>query len=305
MVRLISGVLLAAAFFTLVWFSNAIVLLFVALAVGVLALHEYFELMRQLGAAIPRAAAVAATMAVIAIVPFPYVAPVGVMGVGVVLIAIGAMVQQARLKPGPAVGERQSQLASPDSAAQGPAVSGPGSPDPAGPGFSRASTGSLFGALTGGFALLYIGAPLGALVSIHIFGGRGAVVLLVATIVISDSAQYYSGRAFGRHPLAPRLSPKKTIEGAVGGFVVAPVFLYFAGPYLIPVATPLMIAPLGLVLVACGIAGDLFESMIKRAADMKDSSALIPGHGGILDRIDALLFATPPFYMFVRWVYTA
>jgi CDP-diglyceride synthetase len=322
LVRLISGVLLAALFFTLIWFGNAYLLLLVALGVGVLALHEYLELMRQLGAVIPRVATAVATMAVIAIVPFPYVAPVGVMGVGVVVIAMAAMVQQARLKPGPAVEGRESRLASSDSAAQRPEVSEhaspnappepalpdpvrPTSPSPAGPGFSRASTDSLFGALTGGFALLYIGVPLGALVSIHIFGGRGAVVLLVATIVISDTAQYYSGRAFGRHPMAPRLSPKKTIEGAVGGFVVAPVFLYFAGPYLIPVTTPLMIAPLGLVLVACGIAGDLFESMIKRAADLKDSSALIPGHGGILDRIDALLFATPPFYMFVRWAYTA
>jgi CDP-diglyceride synthetase len=233
---------------------------------------------------------VAATLAVTAVVPFPYVSPAGVMGVGLAVIAIAAMVQQARLKPGPAVHEQQPGSAPPDAAR---------------PGFSRASTGSLFGALSGGFALIYIGVPLGALVSIHVFGGRGAVVLLVATIVVSDSAQYYTGRAFGRHPLAPRLSPKKTIEGAVGGFIVAPLFLYFAGPYLIPVTTPLTIAPLGLVLVTCGIAGDLFESMIKRAADLKDSSALIPGHGGILDRIDALIFATPPFYLFVRWAYSA
>jgi phosphatidate cytidylyltransferase len=61
---------------------------------------------------------------------------------------------------------------------------------------------------------------------------------------------------------------------------------------------------MGLALVAAGIAGDLFESMLKRAADMKDSSALIPGHGGVLDRIDALLFATPVFYMYLRWLYT-
>ena len=277
MARVISGVLLAAAFFAIVWFSNATVLLFVALAVGVLAFHEYAELMRQLGAAIPRLATVGATMAAIAIVPFPYVAPSAVVGVGVVVIAISAMVQAAREGTGADAAQASARH-----------------------GFSPA----VLGAATGGFAVVYLGLALGALVGIHIFGGRGAVVLLIATIAISDTAQYYSGRTFGRHPLAPRLSPKKTIEGAIGGFVVAPIFLYFAGPYLVPVVTPLTIAPLGLVLVACGIAGDLFESMIKRAADIKDSSALIPGHGGVLDRIDALLFATPPFYMFLRWVYT-
>ena len=105
--------------------------------------------------------------------------------------------------------------------------------------------------------------------------------------------------------MAPALSPKKTIEGAIGGFVLAPVFLYVMGPEWIPVATPATIAPLGVPLVAAGIAGDLFESMLKRAAAMKDSSTLIPGHGGVLDRIDALLFATPIFYVYLRWVYTA
>ena len=263
MARLISGVLLAASFFALVWFANAMALLFVALAVGVLALHEYAELMRQLGAAIPRIPTVAATLATIAIVPFPYVAGEAVIGIGVVLIAAAAMIKFDEMRP------------------------------------------AVLGAVSGGFALIYIGIPLGSLVAVHIFGGRGAVLLLVFTVVVSDSAQYYAGRTFGRHKLAPRLSPKKTIEGAVGGFVAAPIFLYFAGPYLVPVVTPLMIAPLGVALVACGIAGDLFESMIKRTADMKDSSALIPGHGGVLDRIDALMFATPPFYMFLRWVYTA
>jgi phosphatidate cytidylyltransferase len=260
--RLISGVLLAAGFFALVWFSNATVLLLVALAVGLLAMHEYAELMRQLGAAIPRVPTVVATLATIAIIPFPFVAGEAVIGIGVTIIAIGAMLKSVDMRQ------------------------------------------AVAGAAAGGFALIYIGIPLGALVGVHIFGGRGAVLLLVFTIVVSDSAQYYAGRTLGRRKLAPQLSPKKTIEGALGGVVAAPIFLYFAGPYLVPVVTPLMIAPLGLVLVACGIAGDLFESMIKRAADIKDSSALIPGHGGVLDRIDALLFATPPFYMFLRWVYT-
>ena len=276
MARLISGVLLAAGFFALVWFSNAVALLFVALAVGVLALHEYAELMRQLGAAIPRIPTVAGLMATIAVIPFPYVAGEAVIGIGVAVIAAGAMMKMAHRSSDPADGVAGSGF-------------GPG----------------VIGAAAGAFALIYIGIPLGALVGVHIFGGRGAVLLLVFTIVVSDSAQYYAGRTLGRHKLAPRLSPKKTVEGAVGGFVVAPIFLYFAGPYLVPVVTPLMIAPLGLALVACGIAGDLFESMIKRAANIKDSSALIPGHGGVLDRIDALLFATPPFYMFLRWVYTA
>jgi CDP-diglyceride synthetase len=248
------------------------------MAVGVLALHEYSELFRQLGAAIPRVPVIAAMLVTIAVVPFPYVAPVAVIGVGVVLIAAAAMLRVERnempgQQPGPA-------------------------------GREVAFSPGVFGAAAGSFGLIYIGVPLGALVAVHVYGGRGAVLLLVGTIALSDSAQYYAGRLFGRHKLAPRLSPKKTIEGAVGGFVVAPLFLYFAGPYLVPVVTPAMIAPLGLALVACGIAGDLFESMIKRAADIKDSSALIPGHGGVLDRVDALLFATPPFYMFVRWVYT-
>ena len=151
---------------------------------------------------------------------------------------------------------------------------------------------------------MYLGLPLGALVGIHIYGGRNAVLLLIATIVVSDTAQYYAGRLMGRRPLAPRLSPKKTIEGAAGGFVAAPIFLYYAVPQLIPFARPLMIALLGIVLVAAGIVGDLFESMLKRAAGFKDSSSLIPGHGGVLDRIDALLFATPVFYLYVRGVYT-
>jgi phosphatidate cytidylyltransferase len=166
------------------------------------------------------------------------------------------------------------------------------------------ATHAIFNTAAAALSIIYLGLSLGALVGVHAFGGRGAVVLLIGTIALSDTAQYYSGRLLGRRQLAPRLSPKKTIEGAVGGFVVAPIVLYFAGPYFVPVARPLTIASLGIVLVAAGISGDLFESMLKRAADMKDSSTLIPGHGGVLDRIDALLFAAPVFYMYVRWLYT-
>jgi phosphatidate cytidylyltransferase len=261
MTRVLSGVVLGAAFLAIVWFSNTTVLLVVALAVCVLALHEYARLMRPVGVDVPQVATLVPTLAAVASVPFPYLAIEAVVGLGLVAIAVAAMADKREL--------------------------------------SRAVQGAAGGAL----AVVYLGLPLGALVAVHLVGGRGAVLLLVASIAVSDTAQYYSGRLFGRRPLAPRLSPKKTVEGAVGGFVVAPAFLYFAGPYFVPVAHAPTIALLGIVLVAAGIAGDLFESMIKRAANLKDSSALIPGHGGVLDRIDALLFATPIFYSYIRWVY--
>jgi len=147
---------------------------------------------------------------------------------------------------------------------------------------------------------LYIGWPLGALVALHAGRGREAVFLVLATVVTSDSAQYYAGRTFGRHPLAPARSPKKTMEGAAGGMVVAPVMLMLLGRVWAPdVAMPLL-ALVGVLVVVAGITGDLFESMIKRAADMKDSGTLIPGHGGVLDRIDALLFTVPVLYWVLR-----
>jgi phosphatidate cytidylyltransferase len=155
-------------------------------------------------------------------------------------------------------------------------------------------------AALGILAPVYIGIPLGSLVAVHTMGGREAVLLLIATIAISDTAQFYTGRTFGRTPLAPTHSPKKTREGALGGFIVAPIFLAAVGSVWLPTVPPVALVVLGLVLVAAGIAGDLFESMLKRAAQLKDSGTLIPGHGGVLDRIDALLFAAPIFLLFLR-----
>jgi phosphatidate cytidylyltransferase len=149
-------------------------------------------------------------------------------------------------------------------------------------------------------APVYIGLPLGCLVGVHAIAGREAVLLLIATVAVSDTAQYYSGRAFGKRPLAPLRSPKKTQEGALGGAIIAPIFLGLAGSYFLPAFPWYWHATVALGVVATGITGDLFESMLKRAADMKDSGTLIPGHGGVLDRIDALLFAAPVFYFFLR-----
>ena len=148
-------------------------------------------------------------------------------------------------------------------------------------------------------APLYIGAPLGMLVALQALSGPKATLLLIATIVVSDSAQYYTGRAFGRRPLAPAISPKKTVEGAIGGVVFGALFMAVAITFVFPLTPVLVRVLLGLAVVFLGIAGDLFESRLKRLAGMKDSSALIPGHGGVLDRIDALLFAIPVFYFMV------
>lgn len=146
----------------------------------------------------------------------------------------------------------------------------------------------------------YIGVPLGMLAAVQALGGPRATLLLVTAIVVSDSGQYYTGRAFGRRPLAPAISPKKTIEGAVGGLVLATSVLVLAGPWVFPRSGRVSLALLGLSIAILGIGGDLFESRLKRAAGVKDSSTLIPGHGGVLDRIDALLFAVPAYYLYLR-----
>ncbi len=147
------------------------------------------------------------------------------------------------------------------------------------------------------FAPWYIGLPLGMLLAVHARGGAAATLLVLATVVVSDSSQYYTGRAFGRRPLAPAISPKKTIEGALGGLVFGTLFLTLAGMRVLG-GRPLALALTGVAVVLLGICGDLFESRLKRASGIKDSSSLIPGHGGVLDRIDAMLFVIPAFYAY-------
>lgn len=143
------------------------------------------------------------------------------------------------------------------------------------------------------FASLYLGLPLGSLVAVRSLVSREAVLLLLLTIIVSDTAQYYGGRAFGRRRLAPVISPKKTVEGAVGGFIGGVLVIAIVGQWWLPTLGVGWRLGLGVVIVAAGMLGDLFESQIKRSAGVKDSSALIPGHGGVLDRIDALTAVLP------------
>lgn len=151
------------------------------------------------------------------------------------------------------------------------------------------------------FATLYLGLPLGALVALHALAGREAVLLLLVTVMVSDTAQYYTGRLFGRHKLSPLISPKKTVEGALGGFLLTPPLMAIVARWWLPAVPTGQVLLVVLALVGLGIVGDLFESLLKRSAGVKDSSALIPGHGGVLDRIDSLLFAAPAFYLFLKY----
>jgi phosphatidate cytidylyltransferase len=131
------------------------------------------------------------------------------------------------------------------------------------------------------------------------YGGLKLVVVAIAAAALTDTGAYLIGSAVGRHKLAPRLSPSKTIEGALGGCLVATAALAVFAPALIPVSTP-QAAILGLVLSVAGQTGDLLESTLKRQAGVKDASNLIPGHGGLLDRLDSLLLVAPMAYVCLR-----
>ena len=149
---------------------------------------------------------------------------------------------------------------------------------------------------------LYIGLPLGAIVAVRSIEGPAALFLLMLTVMVSDTAQYYTGRLIGRRPLAPAISPNKTVEGAIGGVLFGTLTFAVAGGWWLPRVDVVFRTLVGFAIVLLGMVGDLFESALKRAAGVKDSSALIPGHGGILDRIDALLFAAPIYYVVLKYV---
>ncbi len=152
--------------------------------------------------------------------------------------------------------------------------------------------------------VMYIAWPLGMVVLIR--GGESGRLWVLAVLLIifaGDTAAYYTGSYLGKHKLCPSVSPKKTIEGALGGLVAnALIGIIFKLFFISDVGwTPML-----LMCILAGIVGqigDLFESVLKRRAGIKDSSGILPGHGGVLDRIDALLFAIPVIWIFtLRWI---
>jgi phosphatidate cytidylyltransferase len=128
------------------------------------------------------------------------------------------------------------------------------------------------------------------------------LTMFFAMVMMTDTGAYYTGRLIGRHKLAPRVSPGKTIEGAVGGFVMAVVTGFLCKLIFFPEIPLAHALVLGAAIGAIGQIGDLAESMLKRGAGVKDSGNLLPGHGGMLDRIDSILFCAPILYYYSRLV---
>ena len=156
---------------------------------------------------------------------------------------------------------------------------------------------ALPGAAASVLGVLYVGLPLAMLSDLRrLFDGPRWVIYVLALTWVSDTAAYFGGRIFGRHKLAPRISPGKTWEGAVASLAAS---LAFGMAYLAWMRPEMGLAWSGSISAAVNIAGqagDLAESAIKRGAGAKDSGSILPGHGGLLDRIDALLFAVPALW---------
>ncbi len=264
--RIVSGAVLVVLAVSAVWFAPAWLFLVVAELLVVLACYEYGALARSSNLQFPMVVSTGAAM--LACASFARSALGGSVSIPLDLVLLTALVAVGALSLNSWRGGNDA-LASVSAAL---------------------------------LPTLYIGLPLGAMLSIREHDGPSALFLLMLTIMVSDSAQYFVGRALGLRKLAELISPKKTVEGAYGGFLFGTIVLAWVGAWWLP-AVPLAVRVLlGVTVVALGMAGDLFESMLKRSAGVKDSSALIPGHGGVLDRIDALLFAAPIYYVVLRYV---
>ena len=150
------------------------------------------------------------------------------------------------------------------------------------------------------FGIIYVTIPFILLYELLIFPSQiNYVILLFILIWSCDTAAYFGGKYLGRHQLS-KISPKKTIEGSVTGFlftVIISLIVHFIFPEKISTTDSVII---GIITGVFAQAGDLFESLIKRYCGVKDSSNIIPGHGGVLDRFDSLLFVTPVVYIYIN-----
>lgn len=154
------------------------------------------------------------------------------------------------------------------------------------------------------FAPIFVALPLTLLALLrveHPAGGSALVLLALGLAWFADTGAYFAGRFLGKHKLYPAVSPKKTVEGAIGGLVASVVWALFVVLTFLPRVPVVQAVLLALVAGALGQAGDLGESLIKRSTGVKDSGAILPGHGGILDRLDAVLVTSVGVYLYAAF----
>ena len=152
--------------------------------------------------------------------------------------------------------------------------------------------------------IIYIPIPLSTLVFVkQLDHGTLWIIWLLIVVFCNDTGALYSGTYLGKHLLSPSVSPKKTVEGAVGGALLATLMgLVFSGLFFRDWSIALQSIPCAFLLAAAGQVGDLFESAMKRASGVKDSGHILPGHGGMLDRIDGLLLSAPVLYFYLVFI---
>ena len=259
MQRVLTALVLLPLLIALVWFAPTQVLYGVLSAVGILMAWEWCGLMRLPRRALARRGFLLATALLLAGV---WMSPVNGPWLSYALapIAVLWLLMPLQLRRFPASGEPPRAVM---------AIGG----------------------------LLMIASTLIAIAALHAQTGGALKLLFVLVLVFAaDTGAYFAGRTFGKRKLAPQISPGKTIEGALGGLALAGAWAALVGPQVFAIAgaVPMLKFLLLAMLVAVvSIIGDLTESMLKRAVGLKDSGSLLPGHGGVLDRVDSIVAAVP------------
>jgi len=171
------------------------------------------------------------------------------------------------------------------------------------PPFIKGGQGGFYYVSNTVFGILYVSFLMSYMGVIRNSGDNGRELIFFVLLItwMGDTTAYYGGRGFGRHKLAPAISPKKTVEGAIIGLMGSIVGAIIAKLWFLDIGISNAVIA-GILIGVSGQFGDLSESIIKRNLQVKDSGGIIPGHGGILDRVDSLLFSAPVFYYYYRFI---
>ncbi len=262
MARVLTAVVLLPILFAAVWFGGPVYFSALAALGIVLGLIEYYSLTQKVGARSGYVLGLAATVALLASFytgRHDLISPI-----------LAALV----------IAELISQLG------------------------NRDLPSTLTGSAATAFGVLYVALLGGYIVALRVIVDprpripEKLLTLFFIVVFAGDTCAYYTGRLTGRHRLAPRISPAKTVEGAIGGLLGNLLAALIAHLTFFPELPLKHVAPLSLAMGVAGILGDLCESMLKRGAQTKDASQLIPGHGGLLDRLDSMLFNAPLLYFY-------